>query len=94
MHADADWLNVLSARPTHSTCSGPVSVVVGEHFADLLVEDELLIEAKAAKALERGAPDAMRQLPQRRQPATPSAVEFRQTTPGNQTRGLRPANRS
>jgi hypothetical protein len=38
-------------------------VVVGEYFADLMVEDMLLLEVKAVKALD-DAQDAMRQLPQ------------------------------
>jgi GxxExxY protein len=43
MHADSDRLNDLSGRVFG--CA-----VVGEYFADLLVEDVLLVEPKTVKA--------------------------------------------
>jgi GxxExxY protein len=58
-------------------------VIVGEYFADLIVEDALLVEVKAVKALDDAHRYAMHQLPQGRRPASLPAAELRQAPYGN-----------
>ena len=49
-------------------------ILVGEYFADLAVNDVLLIELKTVKRTGRRAPDAMHQLSQSDRPAALPAV--------------------
>ena len=59
-------------------------IVVGQYFADLLVESRLLIELKAVKTLDKFTSGPMYQLPQSHRAPTLLTAELRQATPGDQ----------
>ena len=59
-------------------------IVVGQYFADLLVESRLLIELKAVKTLDEFTSGPMYQLPQSHRAPTLLTAELRQATPGDQ----------
>jgi GxxExxY protein len=81
-------LNVAQQHPVRCCYD---SIIVGEYFADMLVEDRLIIELKVAKAFEeRPVPE----LPQGNRSPTWFALEFRQAAVGNQTYCQRPMMRS